>query len=280
MDKEKEVVEAFGLEHEEKSTESSNQNDEKNIDKEKVETSQEPQLSQIEIEAQEMGHVSKEKWEESGKDPEEWITAREFVRYGKLQNAMHKKLEAQSAQFESRLDNLNKYHEAQLALQLNSLKAQQRQAASDGDIETFDKLQNEMEELSKTPSPADPSLSKPAEVIAWEKENPWILNASDNRSIVANAKYNQFFAQNPNGTQAEALAYIDAQLLEAFPKLNPRRAAAAPSSETSHRQSKNTKQVTMNDLTYEERQLWDVAGNDLYGGNQETFLAAVKDARG
>jgi hypothetical protein len=240
--------------------------------------------SPIEVEARDMGHVSKDEWVSSGRDPDEWVSPYEYVRYGKLQRSMHNKLDQQDREYKKRFDNLNKYHEAQRKIEIDTLKSQQRAAAENADVDEFDRLQAKIDNVQSQPVETADSTEdgatagKSPEIVQWEQSNPWIYDPVDNRTILANAKYQQFQATNPDASPADALRYVDNELAKAFPKQNPRRAVAA-TAETSARQPSGPKKLSMSDLTDDERNIWANGGTSLFGGDKEKFLQAVQDSR-
>lgn len=236
----------------------------------------------IENEAMAMGWKPKEDFIANGGDESQWSPAHDYVKYGKLQRSLNDKLSKQEREFKSRLDNLNKYHEAQRQIEINNLKAQQRQAVRDADTDEYDRLQGQIdsiEESTTTPEPAPEEQSAtPAEIADWEKANPWIYDVNDPRSAYAKAQFGQFTAQNPDADTSTAIAFVDRQIGKHFPKQNPRRESASVA-ETSSRKPAEPKKLSMNDLTMDEKIFWKEAGNSLFGGSQDAFLQAIQDSR-
>jgi hypothetical protein len=276
---EEQVRQAFKLgETEEKEVE------EEVAEEQEIVEEEEPQLSAVELEAREMGHTSKEDWIASGRPEEEWVTPYAFVKYGKLQKSMHHKIDAAKREFTERIDNLNKYHEAQRKLEIDALKAQQREAVELGDTEAYDAAQTKIEAIESQPIETEAASSdnaKAPEIVAWEKDNTWIFNPDDPKTILANARYNKYLAENPGCQAQDVLDYVDKEIAKTFPKQNVRREVAKKTTETSTRRSaKESKKLSMSDLTFEEKQAWNQMGQSLYNGDQDKFLQAVQDSRG
>lgn len=255
------------------------------VDKgEQVEEEDEPQYSALELEAREDGHTTKDEWIAAGKDAERWKSAHEYVEYGKIKGALDKSKADQDKlreEYDKRFENLNKLHKTQTDAKIKALKADQRKAVEEADTEGFDEAQEKIDELKQEPEPVEIDKDRPKKdpiITEWEKKNDWINDSNDPRSADAIDFWNGYVRRNPNGTNADALKYVDKKMgLDKVPN-NPRRDAP---SETSRQAPapKQTGKISMSDLTSEEKNLWANAGQDLWGGNQKEFLQSVKDSR-
>ena len=244
------------------------------------------QLSALEKEASDSGWTSKEDWVSKGKDPDYWRPAHDFIEYGKLRSALDatkKEQDKIKADFNDRLEKINKMHEADTALKIKALKEQQRKAVSEADTDEFDSLQSKIDDMQKEPKEVVTQPGKDPLIVAWEAKNDWINNPEDPKSQAANGFWNSF-ANNPrnaNATTAQALAYVDQQL-EAVgiikPASNPRRDLPTETERAGTVQKPNSK-LSMNDLTAEDKEMWRTCGESIWGGDQKAFLQSVKDSR-
>ena len=163
-----------------------------------------PELIALEQEARSRGHTTKDEWVSSGRDPELWKSAREYVEYGKIKEA----LEQKSQDFDRRIESLNKLHQTQLEKQRQELLSKQRDSVLEADTETYDKIQQQLDDIDKT-RPAQPQPQQPKKdtaILEWEQRNPWSQNASDPRLHIANGLFQGYMASNPHANVSEATA--------------------------------------------------------------------------
>lgn len=226
------------------------------------------QLSPIEEEALAEGWKPKEEFDG---DPDKWVSAREYVRYGKLQKTMN----TMKADFDSRLREVNQYHEMQKQAAISELKAQQKLAVRGGDEEAFDAIQQRIDQFEQSQS----KVSKDPVVAAWEERNPWIMNQEDPRTVDANALYVSIKARKPNISESEALAYVDERLAKLHTPTNPRR-DVPPRTETGGQRStgKSNGKLHWGDLSESDLRDWKNFGETMFK-TKDAFLKAVSDAR-
>jgi len=233
---------------------------------------EEKELSAIEKEAMEEGWSPLDKFEG---DPDKWVSAREFVRYGKLQKTMNRMKD----EFDSRLRDVNKYHEMQKAQAVAELKAQQKQAVRSGDEETYDVIQKRIEQFES----AAPSTSKDPVVAAWEEKNAWVNDPNDPRTLEANAFYAGYKQRNPSATEGDALAYVDERLAKLYPdtKKNALRDTPTRSESGGQRPTTNSNKRALDwgDLHPDELKAWKDYGSDMFKGDKKAFLKIAADAR-
>lgn len=241
------------------------------LEQPKDEPKDEREYTTIEKEAMEMGWKPEDEFEG---DKDKWTPAREYVKYGKLQQAnkeLHAKIERIGRDFDHRTAELNKLHQAQMEIKIAELREQQRVAVSEADTDKYDQVQKQIDDLQVKPEIKDPLVAE------WETNNAWINNPNDPKTYAANGIYNNYLATNPGATTAQALKFLDEKLAETFPDVNPRR-NTAPTTETSEK-PRQKRGITMNDLTQEERDLWRSAGVHLFNNDEKVFLKACEDAR-
>jgi len=217
--------------------------------------------------------------------PEEnWKTAKEFQRDGEWLAKLREKdqrLDRIEKDFNDRLENTNKLHEARRQADIKKLKAQQREAVNVQDTESFDHAQTQIEELEgqevKPTTPTEPG--KDPVIAAWEEKNPWFNDMSDERGSVAVGIYNTFANQNKQATSAQVLAHVDARMDKLYPSNpgNPRRNQPNTTENNNRRSSRQSKGLSMVDLTADEKQEWNQFGSLMF--TEAEFLKTVADTR-
>lgn len=252
-----------------------------------------PELSELEKEAQSMGHTSKDEWTAAGKDPDRWKTPHEYVEFGKIK----KQMDEQKANFDERLTANEKLHKAKLAAEIKALEALKRTAVEEADTEKYDKTQKEIDDLKASDKPAvkedDP---RGPEIAAWEAKNPWVNDPSQtvsvrgvqvSKAVIANDAYSRFLATNPNATQSAALAAVDVEMAKLNePANNPRRDTTTSTERPTAPIKKNPNRISMNDISAEDKAVWnnmEMAASiwpDGKGGRDEKkFLQSIVDAK-
>jgi hypothetical protein len=245
-------------------------------------TSEAPELTAVEKEAIESGWKPKDAYIEEGGDPEKWSPAREFVKYGKLQQAMKDqaaKFDRKAKEFDERLENVNKLHKSQLKAAIEEQKRIMRTAASEADVQTYDDAQKQIEHLEGQMEETSQPQKDPS-IVEWESNNPWINDLEDPRAMAAQGAWNNYVAQNPNATVQQALDHVDRMVAKISPSTNPLR-DAPPVTETAGKSTQRSKSrnLSMNDLTQDERFMWAQTGASMWGGDETKFLKACADAR-
>ena len=256
------------------------------LEEDQEEQQEEAQLSPLEIEAQKMGHTSKDDFVAGGGDPERWKSPHEYVSYGKLMNRLDKtnrNMDQMADKFDKRVENLNKINQQQTESKLAALKTEQRNAVASQDTEAFDDAQKEIDDLStqKPEDATDDKQTKDHVTVAWEEKNPWINDAKDPRTQMALGLWQGYKDTNPNGTPKDALDYIDKQL-EAMspPQHNQRRNSANTTERGTQTQRAKGKVTSIKQLSPELQQAYaktiDIWGDDKAG--VEAFIQAAQDS--
>lgn len=236
-------------------------------------------LSPIEQKAYDQGWRQQEEF----KGPEEnWKTAKEFVKDGEWLDKLKEKdarLDRLEHDFNERLNNTNKLHEARRQSEIKKLKVDQRNAVDQADTEAYDTAQEQISELEKESQPVVEQPVKDTSVADWEAKNPWINDSSNEKAPVAQALWSRYLQQNPTATTQQALAHVDDRINKLYPTdtSNPRR-SQPNTTETPRKVSRKGKAVTMGDLTNDERQEWNQYGSMMFK-TEAAFLKAVTDAR-
>jgi len=218
---------------------------------------------------------------------ENWKTPKEFIRDGEWLAKLREKdqrLDRIEKDFNDRLENTNKLHEARRQADIKKLKAQQREAVDGQDTEAFDHAQTQIDELEgqevkTTTTTTTTETDKDPAIAAWEEKNPWFNDMSDERGGVAVGIYNTFANQNKTASSAQVLAHVDARMDKLYPTNteNPRRNQPNTTENNTRRSSRQSKGLSMSDLTAEEKQDYALFGSQMF--TEAEFLKTVADTR-
>ena len=239
-----------------------------------------PELNPVEQKAWDQGWRPEEQFDGN---PDNWKTADSYILYGEMQEQIRgvkHESSRKEAEFEARIQNLNKLHEAQQKNAIDSLKAQQRQAVEEADTAEFDRLQGQIDSHQTIES--DPlAPAKDPVIEAWESANPWINDPSSEKAQQAQALWS-VAASKPGATAQSALDYVDDQLSKLHPTetpTNPRREMPTMTEQSARPSGRRrSKELTMDDLTASERNEWQQFGSIMFS-NEKDYLKAVSDAR-
>ena len=268
------IKQEFGL--------SDNPEVEQEVEQEEVHQNETPELSTEEQRAWDQGWRPEAEFDG---DASRWKTAREYNMYGEHQQELRSLKEDQrrkNQDFDDRLVSVNKFHKAQMESKIKDLQSQQREAVESADTKEFDRIQTQIDDVKSQDAPVAPAApTKDAVIVEWESKNSWIYGDSEKASD-AKAIFNSFQQSNPGATEGKALAYMDAKINKLYPPeqlTNPRREQPSmnerPSQQTPRR---NNRDLSMNDLTNDERQGWSSFGQLMYKSEKD-YLKAVADAR-
>lgn len=199
-----------------------------------IQEPQAPQLSEVEIRAQEQGWVPQDQWEG---DPDAWRPAKEFLDRGEL----FKKIDEQKRelkQIKSAMEEFGKHHakvrEVEFQRALAVLKAQKKAALEEGDHDAVVELDDRIAETKEQAREAAVEAAKPApqqsepnqDFIRWQARNPWYGN---DRAMKGAADEIARDVVNRGETDpAKILAVVDREIRKEFPHKfeNPNRQKA------------------------------------------------------
>ncbi len=190
----------------------------------------------IEAEASKMGWTTKDQFKG---DPEKWRSADEFVERGKnMLPIVQAKVKRQEAQIDELTrtvkdfaEHMSKTEQRAYDRALSDLKQQRKEALAAGDGDTFDKVDDAIDQLkveaqSKAAKVQAASDSDPV-YAEWESRQTWLKDKDM-------ADYGEFVAQRlrntgEKSTGAEFLELVTRKVKSQFPEKfeNPRRTSAA-----------------------------------------------------
>lgn len=247
-----------------------------------VEQVQEPQYSDIETRAMEMGWKPKEQF--SGNE-DDFIDAKEFVR----RQPLFDKIEAQSKQLKTLTRTLNelkehytKVNEAAYDRAIAVMRAERKEALSAGDGDRFEQLDDQIKEAEeqkreldalRTTTPVEPEVHP--EFVSWKTRNKWYDSVG----------YMRVFADqvgvrlHQQGLEpAAVLAEVEKAVKKEFPDKfkNPNK-DTAPNLEKGGNSTKGGKESV--ELTDVERKIM----NDFVRQNimtKEEYIKSLKSVKG
>lgn len=218
-----------------------------------------------EAKAREGGWKPEEEWEG---DPELWVSAEAFNIRGEFIG----KLKAKDSETNTRIENLNKAHEAQLKVKLDELAQQKDALILEGNkLKEVKDIDNQMHELLQ------PQQIVPDVIDQWNKENPWIEEPSAKSS---HAKYLYSEAVSRNMTPEAIINHVNTGIAKEFPSQKTKKPAVAEVEKgngPSNFGKSKPKALTIADITEEEHK-WLNAMPNAWKTDKEK-IQAVTDSR-
>lgn len=241
----------------------------------------------IELRALDMGWRPKEDFDG---DEDDFIEAKEFVRrkplFEKIEH-QNKQIKAVTRALDGLKEHFTKVRETEFNRALAALKAERKQALSDGDGDRFEQADDKIKEVEEDlasvkaiahETPIEKEL--PQEFTNWVSRNSWYNSTGYMRKFaddLGNRLGNE--VKSGNMTTAEVLKEVEKQVRKEFPQkfTNPNKADApdVASSRTQTSRSKNAEA----DLTEQERRVM----NDLVRQKvltKEEYIASLNSVKG
>ncbi len=253
-----------------------------------IEAPEAESLTKSEQDAYDAGWRPESEYDGKGK----WRDAETFLEIHTLNSKVHDL----NARDKKRNDDVDRKLEQQNAMhkfQLDALKKDRQEkvnsAVEEGDIDSYKTHQAELDELNRQQAQmtAAPAAPDDPDLNHWVLQNPWLNDkANEQKRFVAEAWLTEIETENPHMSKKQQLNILDHRLGGAYnktqapPPQNPNR--TAPSTNESGRKagkSNSKRELTMSDLTHNEKEEWRILGNPIFNGNQKDFLEAVKNSR-
>jgi len=158
--------------------------EEEEVVEKEVEEVVEPTYSPTETAAMEQGWLPKDQWEESGRDPNEWRSAKEFQERGEFFKTIHQQ-KREIKQTQAALDGLRRHHEFVFDQAYRKAKAELRkdlrEARRADDIDTMEQVEEQLETLDQEyqtqkqqlTNDVAPPVTSPPEFENWRARNSW-----------------------------------------------------------------------------------------------------------
>jgi len=216
-----------------------------------------------------------EEWEG---DQSEWRSAEVFNERGVWINKhkeQQERLNSIETKFNSRMDNANKLHEAQLKMQKEDLVSKRNDAIDNADREEADKIQNQIDDLSQQAIP-EASDNQRNVLDNWNRTNAWIFQGSP-KAAYAQAQFGAY--QNAGHDSQAAISMMESDVAREFPAVNAHRDnQPIPEGGSKPGAKRAARKLSMADLTQKEASIW----RNMPGtwDSEADFLKAVQDTRG
>ena len=243
------------------------------------------EVNEDEAKAGKLGWMPKDEWDG---DPDDWSSAKRFNQTRDIiesNKTLRSKIDSMENNFETRISGLQKIHSQNLELKIKELNDKKDLAASEADMETYDQAKKDLDELEedKTPEPLSQKevLGRIVNHPSTQKfivENPWIKEKSA-KGIYGQKVFSDWIQQNQNNenvTLEDGLAFIKASVDTEFAEKASTKPAMGDHS-TGARKGGNVVRLTMNDLSSDEKHIWDTMGKTWK--NAKEFLQSVADMR-
>lgn len=202
------------------------------------------ELTPVEQVASEQGWMPKTDWEASGKDPNEWRSAKEFQDRGEFYKTINS-LKRENKQTQAALTALQRHHqyvfEKARIQAIDELKKERRVALRSDDPDRVEAIENQIEREQVQFAQERQALAQsqqaaqqagiPPEFETWKASNSWYEQDTDLHDY-ADATGLIFIQRNPNAKPDEVLKHIDTKIRKQFPDKFPvRRAAPNPTAQ-------------------------------------------------
>lgn len=254
-------------------------------DKQIEEVPQEPTYTHDQERAMRDGWTGKKAWVDSGKDEDEWVSAKKFNERGQMMGdirSLKKENDAIQANIDKRLEDQRKYLDIQHKMSISTLEGQRKTAIEEADVDRAESIQGQIDSLKENApvdiQPAAPQNKQPdADLLdRFNTSNPWVKDRTPKAMWMIDE-----FTRNFNsgmGTQ-EAIEAAEKSVSASFPSVNPRRQeAAAVEGGKSGGGKKSARALAWGDLTRDEVSMYSQMGGSG-SFTKEAFLQVVKDAR-
>lgn len=219
-----------------------------------------PSVDPVTEKATKGGWTDKEAWTAAGKDPDEWIDAKEFVSRKPLYDKIHAQAKALKDR-EEKIEAVSKY--AAKAAELGykkavaELQAQKREAIQQGDVEAVEAVEKQIEEVTqefKQPAPATDAPAIPKEVTDFAESNKTWFEKDRAMTVFMVETTREYTAAGKSLSEALKLAEADVKKEFAHKFTNPNK--EKPAAVAANNRETRSKSVGYGDLSSEQRQVW------------------------
>lgn len=218
------------------------------------------------------GYMSRNEWEEAGKDPDDWRSKKTFEDFASIAEAnkrLHQKIDHIEKTHQESMVNVQTYHNGQLQNQLKELDTKRMEAIELADTEQVKKIEQQMGdvEAQQIDTPAPPQYSN-EEIAVWYNG---MMAAHPTKVREIENAVSGALQRHPNNVVAQAneVNQFVATLNQPAPAAAPKPAAAV----TSKGRSRAKGKLTMNDCTEEEK------AQRGFFKDDKTFLSALDNIR-
>ncbi len=221
------------------------------------------------------GWSPRDKWRG---DPDDWVSAKKFNERGEMIGEIRKlktRVDSNEQDFRARLDHHKKLQEAQMKVTISELESKRDEAIDLADRDNANRIQGQIDEARATVIPETPAPQNDQSIMDdWNANNAWIFEESP-KAAYATARFN---AHSKNKTANDAILAMEADVLGAFPDINPRRQQASTvEGGRSKPGNKPSPKLNWSQLTADEQKWFDVMPGAWK--TKDDYLQAVQDER-
>lgn len=243
--------------------------------------------SAYETKAKELGWRPETEWEG---DPSDWVDAKEFVGRQKLYDRIHSlknDIVAQRKSFEQDMNVIKQYvqnmSEIEYKKAVADIKAQRKEAVKDANVEEVERLDTELEDLTKTRAAAPVQQTQTPSVIfqAWVDQNQWYATDSQLREDADSIGVAYALKHRATKTEQEVMDYVSAQIKRMYPeKFQTKSAPKAPAVEGTNAGGVRTaKGLVERDLTEDQVRVMNTLIKRIPGFTKEKYLKDLTEAQ-
>lgn len=239
------------------------------------------QIHDMDAHAAKSGHQNYEQFLANGGNPDDYQTPEQFLAIkGPLKRIKEQSrhIKRMEKDFNDRLEGLNAIHKTQLEAQKASLMTQRDAALDDFDKEKARTYQSQIDNLqiNQPPQSKQPQVSQ--ELLDWNNNpsNDW-YKTDKAKATYASVQFEEYRSQGHD--DATAIRLMESDVNRRFRDVN-NNITGAPAMERGSKPGAKPapKNITMNDLTHEETNIWNHSSG--MWPSQTAFLKSVADSRG
>lgn len=239
-----------------------------------------PEMSTAETTARKDGWKPESEYGDDEDKPPEFFSAEVFNVRGhfiKEHKRQEKRITDLQAEFNTRLGNTKKLHDAQLKIQKEELEGKRDEAIKLADVDAATKIQTQIDNINSLPADEPAAAADPTQVRLeeWNQANAWIFQ-NNPKSAYAKAQLQSYATAGQDVDTA--LASMERDVAREFPnKATNQENQPAVEGGTKPGGKRGAVKLTMADITSEEKKFR--AAMPTAWKNDAEFLQAVQDAR-
>jgi hypothetical protein len=211
------------------------------------------------------GYISKDKWIDMGRDPEDWVSKKEYERAGSLMKQLDTVKKEMSAVVKLNQQIVKKFNDAELRgyeKGIKDLKAARKEAIEVGDSDQVDKITEVIDQYQNTAKELKQEAETPTvrgEVLDFAKRNQTWFQKDARMTQFACAKEAELLALHPElgNDLSELYERVQDEVESTFTDFFGKKAKPkAPPLASSQRVSSDKETFTIHDLSKIEKEMY------------------------
>lgn len=240
--------------------------------------------------AKELGWRPESEWDG---EPSDWVPAKEFVGRQKLYDRIHSlkgELVNQGRKFEQDMSAIKQYVQQMSDIEykraVSDLTAQRKEAVKDADVETVERINQEIDELkdARKSAPIQNTQGTPTysqAFIQWSERNSWYKSDSELRDEADSLGVAYSLKHKGSKTEQEVMDYVERQIKKMNPEkfqTQTRAPAVEGASAGNSSVTKSGSKLSVRDLSEDEaRVMKTLVARKIV--TQEKYLADLAEAK-